>query len=187
MLMRAGMVGVVVAAAAALAGCGGQTRSAAPDHAQVVAAFSGSPAPLAALHAQPSRLLGGGVHSFKTLLAGLRGYPVVVNEWGSWCTDCVSEFPAFQRAAVAYGRRVAFVGVDVEDAGASAASFLHRFPVTYPSYVDPKQHIAQMLEASGYYPQTVYISRRGTVLYDHPGPYTSVSMLERDVRRYGLQ
>jgi cytochrome c biogenesis protein CcmG, thiol:disulfide interchange protein DsbE len=186
MLMRGGIVSLVVTAAA-LAGCGGQTRSAAPDHAQVLAAFSGSPAPLAALHAQPSRLVGGGVSRFRSLLASLRGYPVVVNEWGSWCSQCVSEFPAFQRAAVTYGRRVAFVGLDVEDANGAAASFLRRFPVTYPSYLDPKQRIAQMLEASGYYPQTVYISRRGKVLYDHPGPYTSTAVLDRDIRHYVLQ
>jgi thiol-disulfide isomerase/thioredoxin len=186
MLMRAGMVGLVLAAAA-LAGCGDQTRNAAPDHAQVVAAFRGSPAPLASLHAQPNRLIAGGMGGFKARLAGLRGYPVVVNEWGSWCPNCVSEFPEFQRAAVAYGRRVAFVGVDVEDANAAATSFLRRFPVTYPSYVDPKQQIAQMLEASGYYPQTVYISRKGVVLYDHPGPYTSTAELEHDIRRYELQ
>jgi thiol-disulfide isomerase/thioredoxin len=185
MLMRAGMVGVM--AAAALAGCAGQTRSAAPDHAEVVAALSGSPAPLAALHAQPNRLLDGGVSGFRSLLAGLHGYPVVVNEWASWCTDCVSEFPAFQRAAVTYGRRVAFVGVDVEDRNSTAAAFLRRFPVTYPSYVDPNQRIAQMIEASGLYPQTVYFSRRGKFVYDHPGPYTSAASLDQDIRRYGLQ
>jgi len=179
------MVGV--AAAAALAGCGGLARSAAPDHAQVVAAFTRSPAPLAALHAEPDRLLGGGTGAFKSLLVNLRGYPVVVNEWASWCADCVSEFPAFQRAAVAYGRRVAFVGVDVEDRRSAAGAFLRRFPVTYPSYVDPDQRIAQMIEASGLYPQTVYLSRGGSVLYDHPGPYASAAALEQDIRRYVLQ
>lgn len=186
MLKRAGMAGVAVAAAA-LAGCGAQTRSAAPDHAQVVAAFSGSPAPLVALHTQPSRLIGGSVSGFESRLASLRGYPVVVNEWGSWCAECVSEFPAFQRASVAYGRRVAFVGVDVEDSGSDAAAFLRRFPVTYPSYVDPQQRIAQMLEASGYYPQTVYFDRRGHFVYDHPGAYESAAALEQDIRRYLLR
>jgi thiol-disulfide isomerase/thioredoxin len=180
------MVGVVVAAAT-LAGCGGQTRSAAPDRAVVLAAFRGSPPPLANLHSEPNRLLAGGVSGFKSLLARLRGYPVVVNEWASWCTDCVSEFPAFQRAAVAYGRRVAFVGVDVEDEQSRAAAFLRRFPLTYPSYVDPNQRIAQMIEASGLYPQTVYLSRRGRLTYDHPGAYASAGALERDIRRYVLQ
>jgi len=178
---------VAVAVSVALAGCGNQTRSAAPDHAQVVAAFTGSPAPLAALHAEPNRLLDGGVSGFRSLLASLRGYPVVVNEWASWCTDCVAEFPAFQRAAVTYGRRVAFVGVDVEDDSSKAVAFLHRFPVTYPSYVDPEQRIAQMIEASGLYPQTVYFSRRGKFVYDHPGPYATARALDQDIRRYGLQ
>jgi cytochrome c biogenesis protein CcmG/thiol:disulfide interchange protein DsbE len=176
-----------VVTAAVLAGCGGQTRSAAPDHAQVVAAFRGSPAPLAALHGELNRVLDGGTTGFTSLLIGLRGYPVVVNEWASWCAECVSEFPAFQRAAVAYGRRVAFVGVDVQDERSSAVAFLRRFPVTYPSYSDPNQRIARMIEASGLYPQTVYLSRRGKLVYDHPGPYPSAAALEQDIRRYVLR
>ncbi|MGI8411738.1 MAG: TlpA family protein disulfide reductase [Solirubrobacteraceae bacterium] len=170
----------------ALSGCGSQTRNAAPSAGTVAMAFRASPAPLAALHAQASRLLGGGSAAFKARLAALRGYPVVVNSWGAWCPSCRREFPSFQRAAVAYGRQVAFVGLDGKDSGPSAASFLRRFPVTYPSYVDPKARIAQVIQAVTFYPQTVYINRRGKIVYDHLGPYLSPAALEQDIRRYLL-
>jgi cytochrome c biogenesis protein CcmG, thiol:disulfide interchange protein DsbE len=95
--------------------------------------------------------------------------------------------PAFQRMAVKYGRRVAFVGVDVEDHHDAAAAFLHDFPVTYPSYIDPDQSIARSLEASGLYPQTLYFDRHGKFVIDHAGSYANPGALEQAIRRYALQ
>ncbi len=170
-----------------LAGCGASpTHSAAPSAGTVAAAFKGSPPPLAALHAQANRLISGGPSAFKSLLAGLRGYPVVVNKWASWCGPCQSEFPAYQQASVVFGRRVAFVGIDGKDHNGAATAFLQRFPVTYPSYVDPQESIARTIQAATYYPQTVYFDRQGKIVFDHAGPYLSAGSLERDIRRYAL-
>jgi cytochrome c biogenesis protein CcmG/thiol:disulfide interchange protein DsbE len=180
-------VSLTLALGAVLAGCGGHVRSAAPQAAQVTKAFEGSPPPLAMLHSQANRLLGGGVGAFKALMANLRGYPVVVNKWASWCGPCKFEFPAFQRAAVAFGRRVAFVGLDGTDQNDAAASFLRTFRVTYPSYVDPHEDIARAIEALGPYPQTVYYDRRGKFVYDHAGQYKDGAALERDIQRYALR
>jgi cytochrome c biogenesis protein CcmG, thiol:disulfide interchange protein DsbE len=110
----------------------------------------------------------------------------VVNKWASWCGPCQTEFPVFQRAAVVLGKRVAFVGIDGKDANASAAAFLKRFPVTYPSYTDPGEAIARSIQAAVYYPQTIYFNRQGKAVYDHAGPYESTAALERDIRRYVL-
>jgi thiol-disulfide isomerase/thioredoxin len=153
----------------------------------VSAAFRGSPAQLASLHAQANQLLGGGSTAFHARLDGLRGRPVVVNKWASWCGPCQSEFPAFQRASVKFGRQVAFVGIDGRDHNQGAAAFLRRFPVTYPSYVDPDEKIARSIQAATYFPETVYYDRRGRFLYEHAGPYLSASALEQDIRRYVLR
>jgi thiol-disulfide isomerase/thioredoxin len=170
-----------------IGGCGTTAHSDAPAASQVSAAFKGSPAPLASLHAQENQLLAGGPPAFTTRLHGLHGYPVVVNKWASWCGPCQTEFPAFQQAAVKYGREVAFVGVDGKDHNASARAFLKRFPVTYPSYTDPGESIARSIQAATYYPQTVYFDRAGKVVFDHAGPYESASALEQDIRRYVLR
>jgi cytochrome c biogenesis protein CcmG, thiol:disulfide interchange protein DsbE len=152
----------------------------------VAAALAGSPEPLASLHAQGNQLLGGGTKAFKARLAALKGHPVVINEWASWCEPCQSEFPVFQRVAVRYGRRVAFLGVDSRDSTGAAAAFLRRFPVSYPSYVDHSQSIGSSMQAVGGIPQTVYIDSRGKQVFDHAGPYETVGALERDIRRYAL-
>jgi cytochrome c biogenesis protein CcmG/thiol:disulfide interchange protein DsbE len=119
-------------------------------------------------------------------MAALRGYPVVVNKWASWCGPCQSEFPVFQQVAVAFGRRVAFVGLDGNDHDGAARAFLRQFPVSYPSYTDPGSRIADSIKAATYFPQTVFFDRGGRRIFAHAGPYESVSGLERDVRRYAL-
>jgi thiol-disulfide isomerase/thioredoxin len=167
-----------------LVGCGSHAQSAAPSVSQVAAAFKGSPPALASLHAQANQLLTGGPAAFEARLKTLRGYPVVVNKWASWCGPCQSEFPAFQRAAVADGRQVAFVGLDGKDEGPAATAFLRKFPVSYPSYVDPQEQIAGKIEATQYYPLTVYLDRQGKPVYVHAGAYESASALERDIRFY---
>jgi thiol-disulfide isomerase/thioredoxin len=171
----------------ALAGCRDSPHSAKLSNAQVTQALQGSPPALASLHTQANQLLGGGTGAFKARLAGLKGHPVVVNKWASWCGPCRFEFPSFQRASVSYGNRVAFVGVDANDHAPKAAEFLHEFPVTYPSYVDPDERIAGAIEAKTYFPLTVFIDRSGKIVYDHAGPYRDLAALEKDIRRYALQ
>jgi cytochrome c biogenesis protein CcmG, thiol:disulfide interchange protein DsbE len=170
--------------AALIAGCGSTAHNAAPPPAAITHAFRGSPPPLQSLHAQPSALLGGGALAFKARLAHLRGYPVVVNLWASWCEPCQAEFPVYQRVSVAFGRRVAFLGIDGKDKNAAAQSFLRRFPVSYPSYTDPQGSIESAIQAISYFPQTLYFNRRGTMVYDKAGPYLSASELKRDIRFY---
>jgi len=173
---------------ATLSACGGsQPHSAAPTRSVERAAFKGSPPALASLHGQANALLGGGPAAFHAHLAALKGYPVVVNKWASWCGPCQTEFPAFQKAAVKYGRQVAFIGVDGKDGNGSAAAFLRRFPVSYPSYVDPHESISRTIQAATYYPQTVYFDRSGKMVFDHAGPYESASALEHDIQQYVLK
>jgi thiol-disulfide isomerase/thioredoxin len=159
----------------------------APGPAQQAVAFRGSPSVLASLHRQANRLLGGGTPAFHARLSALRGHPVVINKWASWCGPCRIEFPAFQRASVRYGRQVAFIGIDGKDANGSAQAFLRQFPVSYPSYSDPRSGIANSIQAAIYFPQTVYFNRAGKMVYDHAGPYASAAALESDIRRYALR
>ncbi len=178
---------MLASAALLIPGCGAATpHSASPSQRSVAAAFKGAPRALAELHAQANQVLGGGTTAFRARLAALRGHPIVINKWASWCGPCQVEFPSFQRATLVFARQVAFVGLDGKDNTAAAVSFLRRFPVGYPSYADPDESIARSIEAATYYPQTIYIDRQGKIVYDHAGPYLDAAALETDIRRYVL-
>ena len=155
-----------------------------PSLAQAKKRLAGAPAPLAALHAQSSELLGGGKDAFAARLRALRGYPVVVNKWGSWCSPCRAEFPALQRESVRQGKRVAFLGVDGQDNDVNAREFLDKYPVAYPSYVDGDLSIAKSFGAVQGFPSTVFYDRKGKIAYIKQGSYPNESALARDIRRY---
>ena len=179
----------VLTVLAILAGCGSGAapRSAAPSPAGAARALAGSPPPLAALHSQASRLLDGGARAFRARLAGLRGHPVVVNKWASWCGPCRFEFPFFQRLGVQLGRRVAFLGVDAEDNDGDAGGFLRRYPVTYPSYRDPDQKIARVFGATLAFPTTAFYDAAGRLTFVHQGAYASEAKLREDIARYAAR
>jgi thiol-disulfide isomerase/thioredoxin len=177
-----------LAAVALLAGCGSASspRSQAPPTAAVARTLHASPPALAALQRQSNRLLDGGAAAFRARLATLRGHPVVVNKWASWCGPCRAEFPFFQRLSVELGRGVAFVGVNSNDNGGDAARFLRRYPVSYPSYSDPDQKVARVFGATLAFPSTAFYDARGRLSFVHQGGYATEAKLREDIRRYAV-
>jgi thiol-disulfide isomerase/thioredoxin len=146
----------------------------------------GSPPALAALHRQGGRLLSGGSASLHAELAALRGYPVVINKWASWCVPCRAEFGAFARVAAGYGGRVAFLGLDSGDSShADALGFLAGHPVSYPSFYDPSGALGLALTDSSFTPVTVFIPVHGRP-FIYQGQMPSTQKLEEELVRYAL-
>lgn len=175
------LLGVCVLLAA---GCGSQETAEVPTPAEARQQLAAAPAPLAAIHRQANELLDGGKAAFERRMAALRGRPVVVNAWGSWCPPCREEFPLFQRAAVAHGTRVAFLGIDVEDPPGDARAFLDDHWIAYPSYADRQREIAEDIGVPVGLPTTFFFDRRGRMSYMHQGPYRDEAALAADIRRY---
>lgn len=97
-------------------------------------------------------------------LASLRGQPVVLNFFGSWCTPCLRELPDLQAASKEYAGKVAFVGVTQNDTRPAAISVLKSSGVTYPAAFDGKNVVATDY-ALDRMPTTVFISAEGELLY----------------------
>jgi cytochrome c biogenesis protein CcmG/thiol:disulfide interchange protein DsbE len=186
-LIIAGVValtGVLVAGLLQAAGKKTDETAAPFDLQAAQAKLKGSPGPLSALHAQAGKLLEGGVPAFRARLRTLRGHPVVINKWASWCGPCRAEFPAMQQAATARGRTVAFVGLNSGDSRRPAERFLARYPTPFPSYVDPDEDIARTIKAPANYPVTVFLDGKGKPAFIHQGAYRSSADIETDIDRY---
>ena len=183
------LLGVAALAAALVVGlsqAGGEDAPEGPrfDPEQAQRDLRGAPPKLAGLHAQSGELLSGGKEAFDRRLRALRGHPVVINKWASWCGPCRSEFPHFQHEATRLGKEVAFLGLNSGDKDPAARAFLERFPVPFPSYADPDEEIARAYRAARFYPMTIFVDAQGEVVYVHPGQYKSRADLAADVERY---
>jgi cytochrome c biogenesis protein CcmG, thiol:disulfide interchange protein DsbE len=172
----------LAAATGMLAGCSGG-RSPAGDACRAGATASCGPtatnattAPL--LPTQVAALPDFDASTFDRLLSQLRGTPTVVNIWASWCGPCKDEAPALAVAARAYGDRVQFLGVDIQDEQGGARSFIDRFAWPYPSIADPDGAIRDDLGFAGV-PETVFYAADGTIVARSTGPVTAAILRAR--------
>ena len=97
-------------------------------------------------------------------LRALRGNPVVLNFWASWCPPCRLEAPLLERVwRVNKKRGVAFIGVDLQDREEDALRFIREFDITYPNAPDPTGEVSISYGVSGL-PVTFFVSREGQIL-----------------------
>lgn len=153
--------------------------------AQVAKPIAGTPPVLASLRGRISELDDGGAKAFDAQLRALRGHPVVVNAWASWCHPCEFELPFFQRQAVQRGATVAFLGVNYRDGASNARQMAARYPLPYPSFRD-RDDIVERFKARGL-PVTIFYNARGERQMVHQGVFASEQDLSDAIDRYALK
>ena len=121
-----------------------------------------------------------------TKLAALRGAPVVVNQWASWCPPCRAEFAFFAELAERYRNEVAFLGLNSRDQRSAAAAFLKRHSVPYPSVFDERGEQARSIGAGIGWPTTLFFDADGTRVFIRQGGYRDAAALEADIREHAL-
>jgi len=110
-------------------------------------------------------------------LEALRGRPVVINFWSSWCAPCAEEAPALESAFRKWGKQVAFVGVVFEDTEANARSFLRRHPASYPQLFSPVSTMAIDYAVTGV-PETYFLNEEGSIVGKYPAPILSAAQFD---------
>jgi cytochrome c biogenesis protein CcmG/thiol:disulfide interchange protein DsbE len=101
-------------------------------------------------------------------VAELRGQPVVLNFWASWCVPCKQEAPLLAAAARERRGEVVFLGIDVQDFKSDARRFLRRFKTNYVSVRDGGGSTYAGYGLTGV-PETYYLDARGRIVAHSPG------------------
>ncbi|MDO8636745.1 MAG: TlpA disulfide reductase family protein [Dehalococcoidia bacterium] len=97
-------------------------------------------------------------------LSKLKGKPVVINFWASWCVPCREEAQAIEKTWRAYkDKGVIFIGVDIQDKEANALEFIKEFNLTYPNGPDIGGKITIDYGVAGI-PVTFFVNRDGVII-----------------------
>jgi cytochrome c biogenesis protein CcmG/thiol:disulfide interchange protein DsbE len=104
-------------------------------------------------------------------LADLRGRPVVVNFWASWCIPCRKEAPELARFHRETRARAQLVGVDFQDAEKDALAFVREFGWRFPNVRDPQGKLASRYGVAGL-PTTYVVDPQGRIARTMTGAQT---------------
>ena len=110
-------------------------------------------------------------------LESLRGRPVVVNFWASWCVPCYEEHGVLLRAARQHGAQVQFLGVIYDDEEERVRDFLAQAGAAYPSLLDVNGRTAIAYGVYGV-PETYFIDAQGAIVHKYTGPLDEATMAD---------
>jgi cytochrome c biogenesis protein CcmG/thiol:disulfide interchange protein DsbE len=100
----------------------------------------------------------------KISLADLKGQPVVINFWASWCVTCKEEAPVVAAAEKRWrDKGVVFLGIDALDKDDAARAFEQQYGFEYDSVVDPEGTTANAWRVTAY-PESFFIGRDGRIV-----------------------
>ena len=113
----------------------------------------------------------------KVSLNDLRGKPVILNFWATWCGPCRAEMPALQAAYERYGEDLLVIGVDQGEEEAIVGPFLEEFGIDFPILLDGDMAVGREYRIMGL-PTTFFIDSQGIIRGVHAGQINSAILAE---------
>ena len=110
-------------------------------------------------------------------LSALRGQPVVLNFWATWCGPCLREMPALESASQRFADQVVFVGVDQGESQEVVQSFIDEFGVTFVVPLDSDWTVGDRYNVTGM-PTTFFVDEYGVIRHLWVGEMNAVVLAE---------
>ena len=108
-------------------------------------------------------------------LSDLRGTPVVLNFWATWCPPCRAELPELQAASERLTGQVAIVGVNQAEAPAEVGAFAEKLGLTFAIPLDQDAEVSRLYRVRSL-PTTFFIDRSGVIRQMQIGPVTEATL-----------
>ena len=118
-------------------------------------------------------------------LRDLRGQPVVLNFWATWCPPCRAEMPLLNQTATLLGQKVHFLAIDDDEDGQVVRDFLKTWAITLPVLLDPGGKINALFYIESY-PITFFLDSEGILRAEHIGQLDEASLF-RNLEAVGIR
>lgn len=122
-------------------------------------------------------------------LSELRGKPLIINVWASWCGPCRAEMGSLERLSQRYGgKQFNIIGISTDDDADAAYAFIVKSQITFDNYLDSKLMLENMLGANSI-PLTILIDANGRVLKKVRGarPWDSPEFVQMIGATFGVK
>jgi cytochrome c biogenesis protein CcmG, thiol:disulfide interchange protein DsbE len=110
-------------------------------------------------------------------LAALRGKPVVLNFWATWCPPCRAELPELQAASQRYRGQLDIIGVNQAEPADGVTAFAQQFGLTFPIPLDVNAEVSRQFAVRSL-PTTFFIDRSGVIRHIQSGPLTEATLAQ---------
>lgn len=141
---------------------------------------------------EPVGALGGGLPDLTLVclgegpdvtLSGLRGTPIILNVWASWCPPCIIEMPLLADVARRYSDELIVLGIDMQDRSEAALDIAAALDLGFPSVVDQPGQVRAALTVPGP-PVTFFVTADGRIAGRHDGRIPDQESMEKLITDY---
>ena len=116
-------------------------------------------------------------------LSGLRGKPVLINFWATWCPACVEEMPYLQETYEKWtGKGLVLLTIDIGETSDTVKEFMVKYNLTMPVLLDTSQSVAQRYNITGI-PTTFLIDKDGIIRVKRIGAFPSAAAIETELSK----
>lgn len=121
-----------------------------------------------------------------TSLSDLRGKPVLVNFWATWCSPCRMEMPYLQQIYEEWQERgLVVLAINIGESADKVTNFVESYSISFPVLLDTNQDAALCYNIQ-YIPTTFFIDRDGIIQYIEVGAFQSKEEIESSLSKLAI-